>query len=362
MKTPILSLFVVMCFGAHGQGCIPVRNIVGFGQLMTTEYVGYDATTNPWLINVNTRYFKIARSYKGSERTNLPPEDERINESFFINLGLIRLLSKDWAVGIDVPIAANSRTTWQEHDPTNPNKIHHSVRSFGIGDTRLTAYKWLWSTAKVRRGNVQMGLGIKLPTGDYKYEDYFEKANGKIVAPVNQTIQLGDGGTGFTTELNAYYNLSGSIALYGNLFYLLNPRDQNGVSSIDGGGSPDAMQIQTGDFVNSVPDAYTARAGVNFTAKRVVFSTGFRIEGQPTNDILGSSNGSRRAGYTISIEPGINYKIKTTIVYLFVPLTAARKTQQTVPDILRSEAEGKYFISSGGFADYMVFVGALFRL
>jgi hypothetical protein len=207
-----------------------------------------------------------------------------------------------------------------------------------------------------------MGLGIKLPTGDYKYEDYFHKATGKIVAPVNPTIQLGDGGTGLTTELNGYYNVSNSISVYGNFFYLFNPRDHNGVSSIDGGATADPMQIQTGDFVNSVPDSYTARAGVNYSADKFIFSSGARIEGQPTNDVLGRSNGSRRAGYTISIEPGINYKLRSSIVYVFVPLTAGRKTKQTVPDILRSEAEGKHIVSAGGFADYMIFIGALFRL
>ncbi len=362
MKTILLFLFTTMSLCAHGQGCIPVRNIVGFGQLITTEYIGESGAANPWLVNVNTRYFKIARSYRDTDRTNLAGEDERINESFSINLGVVRLLAKDWAIGIDLPVAANSRRTWQEHDATNASKIHHTVRSFGIGDIRLTAYKWLLNSTKTRRGNIQIGLGIKLPTGDYRYEDYFHKANGKIVAPVNTTIQLGDGGTGFTTELNGYYNITNAISFYGNFFYLFNPRDHNGVSSIDGGGTADAMQIQTSDFVNSVPDSYTARAGVNFSANKFIFSSGARIEGQPTNDILGTSNGSRRAGYTLSIEPGINYKLKSSILYVFVPLTAVRKTKQTVPDILRSEAEGKYFISSGGFADYMIFVGALFRL
>jgi hypothetical protein len=122
------------------------------------------------------------------------------------------------------------------------------------------------------------------------------------------------------------------------------------------------MQLKTGDFVNSVPDSYTARLGLNFSAKKFVFSAGARIEGQPTYDLIGKSNGSRRAGYTLSIEPGINYKLGNTVLYAFVPLTAKRKTQQTVPDKRRSNIEGKRIVSSGGFADYMVFVGALFRL
>jgi hypothetical protein len=362
MTTCMLLFLLIVSFVARGQGCIPVRNIVGFGQFMRTEYEGLNAEPTSWLVNVNTRYLKIARSYGGSKRTGLLFEDERINESFTVNFGVVRLLSDRWALGVDFPVTANSRTTWQEHDPTNPDKVHHTVHSFGIGDIRFTAYKWLWRTTEMHRGNIQLGLGLKLPTGDYKYQDYFHKATGKIVAPVNSTIQLGDGGTGFTTELNAYYNLTGMMSVYGNFFYLFNPRDQNGVSSIDGGGTPNPTQIETGDFVNSVPDSYTARAGVNFTAKKLIFWSGARIEGQPTYDLIGKSNGTRRSGYTISVEPGVNYKLKNSILYLFVPLSVKRKTQQTVPDIRRSDLDGKYFRSSGGFADYMIFVGALFKL
>ena len=204
-----------------------------------------------------------------------------------MNFNIVRLLSNGWALAIDLPIAANSRKTWQEHsDPGNALKTHHTVHSFGLGDIRITAYKWLLGTGESRRGNIQAGLGLKLPTGDYGYQDYFHKPTGEIVAPVNSTIQLGDGGTGFTTELNAYYNITASMSVYGNFFYLFNPRDQNGVSSIDGGGIPSTVQKQTGDFVNSVPDSYTGRAGLNFSVKKFVFSSGARIEGQPTNDII----------------------------------------------------------------------------
>ena len=75
-----------------------------------------------------------------------------------------------------------------------------------------------------------MGLGIKLPTGDYKVQDYFYKNDStKVLAPVNGSIQLGDGGTGIITQLNTFYFLSKNISLYANLYYLINPRDHNGV-------------------------------------------------------------------------------------------------------------------------------------
>ena len=53
------------------------------------------------------------------------------------------------------------------------------------------------------------GWELKLPTGDYKYQDYFYKNDStKVLGPVDQSIQLGDGGTGITLELNSFYSLS----------------------------------------------------------------------------------------------------------------------------------------------------------
>jgi len=69
----------------------------------------------------------------------------------------------------------------------------------------MAAYYWLLNPAKSSRANVQMGLGIKLPTGDYRYQDYFHKNDSlKILGPVDQSIQLGDGGTGITLEANSF--------------------------------------------------------------------------------------------------------------------------------------------------------------
>jgi hypothetical protein len=88
----------------------------------------------------------------------------------------------------------------------------HTTHAFGLGDIRLTVYKWLLKPSENRKGNIQAGLGIKLPTGDFKYQDYFyRKADSTVLAPVDQAIQLGDGGTGITTELSAFYSLGRKI-------------------------------------------------------------------------------------------------------------------------------------------------------
>ena len=132
MRAQLLLCFMILSIAAQGQGCIPVRNIVGFGQFMRSQYEMQEEPTT-WLVNVNTRYAKIARSYVGTERTNLPPEDERINETFTMNVSIVRLLSRGWSIGMDLPLSANARTTWQEHDPPILPKFI----------TRLTLTDWV---------------------------------------------------------------------------------------------------------------------------------------------------------------------------------------------------------------------------
>ena len=120
--------------------------------------------------------------------------------------------------------ATSCMSSLYEHGLVNGTYVkreRNSTSSFGIGDIRFAAYRWMLDPAKSTKGNIQLGLGIKLPTGDYNYKDYFYNVgpNGtKELRPVDQSIQLGDGGTGFTFEVNAFYNFIENFGVYGNLF------------------------------------------------------------------------------------------------------------------------------------------------
>lgn len=357
----ILVLFPLLLPGMlYGQGCIPVRNLVGFGQFIQPEYNQLTEEPLRWVLNVNSRYYKIAEQYIGNTPANVAPEDLRVNKVYVISFSLTRFWDNGWSATIDVPLSANSRETWQEHNPSD--KVRHTVHSFGINDIRITGYKWLWDPTVSHRGNVQAGFGIKLPSGDYQYQDVYYKASGKVVAPVDQTIQLGDGGTGFTVELNSFFTVSKRITAFANLFYLLNPREHNGVSTTYGFPVSDTVKTD-GSFVNSVPDAYTIRIGANLAIiNRTILWLSGRLEGQPTYDLIGGSNGNRRAGKIISVEPGINYRIKNITLYAFLDVPVYRATQQTVPDKIYNATYNKNRTSGGGFADYLLFAGATFKL
>lgn len=323
-----------------------------------------------WLLNVNTRYSEFHKTFDGSSMVPTAEADQPFSSTFILDFGLTRVMENGWSLSVDVPIMAGSRKTWQEHiGPSNKTKF--STHSFGLGDVRVTAYKWLLDISEPHRGNIQLGLGLKLATGDYRVMDYFHRSPTTLkLAAVNNTIQLGDGGTGISLEMNSFFTLTKNVNLYANLFYLFNPRDHNGTSNTlgrDSAGPPGHPNIPKNIIykakadVNSVPDVFTSRIGATYSLKALTFWGGFRWEGTPVHDAIGQSNGQRRAGYAISVEPGVNYNFKRATIFAFFPIPLYRTTLQTVVDKRISQMSGEYVSSPGGVTDYLLFFGVLFR-
>ena len=361
-----IVFLLIICQVADAQGCVAIRSN---GASCTMDGAHSEVTMNTenkWLFSVNTRYFKSYKHFVGKEEQKERVENgtEVINYNFSTELGLNHKLSERWSFGLFVPVINNIRSSLYEHygnTSKNPN-ARNKTYSFGLGDIRVTAFYWLLDPSKATKGNVQLGAGLKLPTGDYRYQDYFYKNDTtKVLGPVDQSIQLGDGGTGITTEYNAFYRLSKVWSVYSNGFYLFNPREHNGVSTARGG-TPAATAIAYGSDVMSVPDQFMFRAGANYSFKRLHISGGMRIEGVPARDIIGGSNGFRRPGYVLSIEPVLAYSVKRAQLYISVPYAIERNRTQSVPDKIRTRLTGVYAQGDAAFADYSINAGVAFPL
>ena len=340
----------------YPQGCIPVRSVNGFGQYNLTDN---SYSNSKWQLDLSNRYFKSFRDFKESTDQKTPAQNQFVNKVYTFNIAVTRILLNGWSLHMNLPITANSRTSSAEHGGLNTTR--HSTHSFGIGDMRVIAYKWLLPPADSQKFNIQLGLGIKLPTGDYKVQDYFYRDDTtKVLSPINPGIQLGDGGTGIITELNTFYVVNKTITFYGNFYYLINPREQNGVAFTTGR-TPSAIRIKSGSLETSVPDFYSIRVGGYINAGKLSFSLGIRDDGSPVHDLFGGSNGDRRAGHNISVEPGIIYKMKTANLYAYVPIIVGRRIEQNVPDKFVTQLTGVYTVSAGGAANYMLFAGISFK-
>ena len=344
---------------AQSQGCIVVRNISGFGQFNLTDN---SFTATDWQVNITGRYFKNFRDFNEAGEVKSAPGNESINNVYSLDMTVIKMLSRGWSLSLSVPLTANDRTTTIEHGGLNTKR--RTTRSFGLGDIRFAAYKWLLQPSAKQKGNIQLGLGIKLPTGDYKYQDYYYRNDStRVLSAVNPSIQLGDGGTGLTTEINTFYylNKTKTLSVFGNFYYLFNPRDVNGTQYTQGRPIT-SLQIRTGGADLSVPDVFSLRAGLFLSHKEWGFSGAIRSEGSPVYDVFGESNGVRRAGHNVSVEPGILYKARNSTIYLYVPVIVDRKIKQNVSEKIETQITGTYINRPGGFAEYLVFAGVLFKL
>ncbi|HEU5164250.1 MAG TPA: hypothetical protein VFU29_01850 [Chitinophagaceae bacterium] len=356
----LLSIGILIANSSHSQGCIMVRNISGFGQY---NFIDNGFSSSNWYVNITSRYFRSYHDFKGTTALSFPKDSIQTIHSFTTDITISRLLANGWSFSLSVPLNANSRTSKLEHGGiSNPP---HTTHTFGIGDMRFTAYKWLLTPKAHQKINIQLGLGIKLPTGDYKYQDYFyRKEDSAVLAPVNPSIQLGDGGTGIILEMNTFYVLSTNISFYGNIYYLLNPRDQNGTSNLLGRKPTTPAQINLvkalGD-VNSVPDQYSLRAGIDLKLEKWLLSIGLRHEGIPVYDLIGESNGFRKAGYNTSIEPGIVYSKKNSSIYFYFPVVVATKIKQSVPDKKESNNTGVFVWKQGNSTDFFILAGFQLR-
>lgn len=361
----LFILFLFVQFKSYAQGCVAIRSNGN------TCSLGKPGEAKGWQFNFNTRYFKSYKHFVGKEEQHERVENgtEVINHSLNLDFTLTKALSNRWSVAFNLPVISNVRSSMYEHYGNNNSSkpgARRNTESFGIGDIRIAAYRWLLNPEKSHNFNIQAGLGIKLPTGDYKYQDYFHKltpsgGDSTVMGPVDQSIQLGDGGTGFTVELNGFYNFSHSLSLYGNFYYLVNPREQNGTST-SRGGAVSATNQKYFTATMSVPDQYMVRGGLNYMANKFNFSGGLRMEAIPSSDLFGGDKGFRRPGIVTSVEPTISYITKKGNFYLSVPVAVERNRTQSYSDKLRTADTGTKVQGDAAFSDYLINVGFSVRL
>jgi hypothetical protein len=344
-KFILFSFSIVIGIYASTQGCVAIRNVVGISPDLLFENI---QPNDKLILNVTNRYFEASRTFRGDKFITDTLVTNRI---YTLNISVLRRLNNGWSLGVSVPVSANSRNNGGDHKGLG-TLPRYTTRSFGLGDIRFTVYKWLLDPAVHKKGNIQAGLGIKFPTGDFRYQDYFVRNDStKVLAPVDQAIQLGDGGTGITAELSAFYSLNKTINLFVHGYYLVNPREQNGVSNLKGR-NPTPQEIINSTTVMSVPDQYSFRGGANLQFQRIVLTAGLRYEKVPAKDLIGGNKGFRRAASITSVEPGLTYKMKKTLAFVYIGIPFKRT-------IVQNTENNK---TPAGFANYLVSFGAQFKL
>src|SRR4051794_18217987 len=99
------------------QGCVAIK-----GNAATCMLTHPDTTNeSKWLFTTSARYFKSFRHFSGTEenKDRLAQGTEVINHTSIVDLALSRSINDRWAIMIDVPIIANSRSSLYEHGLVN---------------------------------------------------------------------------------------------------------------------------------------------------------------------------------------------------------------------------------------------------
>ena len=355
MKRILFILFVILTLVQHesfSQGCVAIKGTAGICS-RPSEIKG-------WELNLNNRYFKSYKHFVGTveQKQRIEESSNVINHAYELDITATRTLNSRWSLSMTLPIMDYARSSLYEHD----GATRHSTHSFGIGDARFSAYRWMFDPKTSHKGNLQIGMGIKLPTGNYNYQDYFyKKADSSVLGPVDQSIQPGDGGTGITFELNSFYNFTHKLGVYGSFFYLSNPREVNGTSTTRGGVASATTKKYNTD-VMSVPDLFMTRGGVAYMVNQFTFSGGVRVEGLPSSDLIGGNRGFRRPGYIISAEPSVTFVAKKTSFNLAVPFALKRNRTQSDSDKRRTADTGVHQQGDAAFADYLISAGVTIKL
>ena len=371
MKKIIFSIFVLAATytNSNAQGCVAIRTVGGLNTMEHSMMNGmhdmmHDSSAKQmedpkWDFNISGRYFKSYKHFNGTDEVTQRVTDgtDVRNFSRTVDLSLVRKINEKWSIGIDLPLVYNERTSLYEHVSNVKGSPRFSTYSQGIGDIRISAYKWLIAPKVGNKGNLLGGVGIKLPTGNYKATDVFHNTlTTTRVGPVDQSIQPGDGGWGLSLELNGFRAINNTWSLYSNAYYLINPQGNNGVSTARGG-TPTAAAIKYNSDVMSVPDQYLLRAGTNWTKNAFTASLGARYECIPANDLIGDNTGFRRPGNVLAIEPGANYSYKKLNFYLYTPIAVRRERPQSYPDVLKTNDTKVFSRGDAAFADYSISIG-----
>ena len=356
---PYLLLLVLLLYpikSINAQGCVAIRH---FSSCVGSNLENNLLNTGDLQIGVNYRYFKSFRHFRGTEEEpdRLANNTEVINHShawdFFATYGI----SDRVYTSITIPTVINTRSSLYEHGRNERNVTF----SRGLADIRFGFGYWVFDMEKSPNGNLALGLGMKLPTGNYNASDIFYNVgpNGEPqTRPVDQSIQPGDGGFGVTLDFQFYHKVTTNVFSYASGFYLINPRETNGVRTFRETLSP----ILENEAIMAVPDQYSLRGGLSYNISPTISSSlGARFDCVPVKDLIGGNEGFRRPGNVLSIDPGVSFMKSNFVINLNVPFAVRRERPQSITDLQTEQLTGTPRNGDAAFSDYVINLGVSYR-
>ena len=308
-----------------------------------------------WTAAVSHRWQYSDRHFVGDDEDEVRQLEgsEVINNVHIVDFSLSYAITKRANVTLSIPFSFATRRGRVEDERTgaplnefgNPRIIqYYWTEANGLSDIKLLGTFWVLDPDHAKKGNVSIGLGVKFPTGEKDAEDeHLESIDDENpvvrveTRPVDNSIQPGDGAWGIIADIYGFREIIPNLTGFAAGTYIFEPETDAGVQSTRG-------------RIWSTADSYLFRAGFGYTFLPdygLTFTLGARMEGTPSEDIFGSSEGRRRPGFAISIEPGIVFVKNGWFASFSAPVALYRNRERSVDDV-REDDHG-----DAAFADFM---------
>ena len=330
------------------QGCIAVHQsspmIGAICQAGTETETGPTAVTSAtraakWSLSVGYRQQKSFRHFVGTvEQPQRVEENSQIeNYTKLFDVSVAYRLNPRWTLSFAAPF---QYTTRKRASAPEDQRTHGA----GLGDVSIGAKAWLFRPPSESGQNIQVGMALKLPTGKKDVTDTIGTGAAQRTVVVDQSIQNGDGGTGVSVDLLAFKQIQ-RFTLFANGLYLFNPQNTSGVLT---------GRRRASESIMSIADQYLAKVGIGYAVPKLRglgASLAGRIEGVPVRDLLGKSEGFRRPGYAMSLEPGLQFERGRDLWSISAPIAFERNRRRSTSDIIDNRH------GDAAFADYIIIVG-----
>src|SRR5438477_7783257 len=220
-----------------------------------------------WQIDLSYRHLSADEWYVG---TNVNESAAPFSHPLYLDIHSVAL-TLNYGITDRISVAVTVPVSHGTHSRYYADLSRHKVKASGVGDVSAVGTLWLWDPKKSLSGNLSLGFGVKSPSGDNAVLDNFYLSGGVVTQrPVDQAIELGDGGWGIIGQTQGYRRIFSNMYGYVQAWYLLTPKNTTNVISPYPG------------VPLSVPDIYSTRSGAVYDIPRVrglSVSFGPRIDG-----------------------------------------------------------------------------------
>lgn len=275
-----------------------------------------------WQAQVSYQYADTDQFYVGDRRNDAagPLGQAPHRHVSLFNFDVLHGITNRVSLNLTIPFATGYGQ-YLQGTPASPQLYRQEAT--GLGDISIQAEYWLADPAKPRRVNGSVDLGIKAPTGDYKATGPYYSPTGDVIRPIDEAVQLGNGGWEILLRVQGTAAIGGPFFAYGSGYY--------GVSL-----NKYANVMQAG-ALRGVPDTYSGRLGGAYLLPRshgLVLSVGGRINGVTVKDLIGGGDLYwRRPGYEVYIEPGLAWTHHKDIASVSVPVRVYQDKLDSLLDI-----------------------------